>query len=258
MSRLTGRIALVTGAETGIGAATARALAREGCAVAINYLEDREAAESVRDAVLQAGARATLVEGDVGCEPDVARIFATCRNELGVPSILVNNAGTNGKNVHVGDMTVEQWDEMLRVNLRGPFLCSRAFVRERRGQRGPAHVVNVSSIHEDVAVRGFADYDASKAGLLALTRTLALEVAPLGIGVNAVAPGMILTPMNASAADDPAELREKTSHVPLKRAGRPDEIAATIVYLCTTDAAYITGTSIRIDGGLSLESGQGA
>ncbi|GAC1562456.1 MAG: 3-oxoacyl-[acyl-carrier-protein] reductase [Vulcanimicrobiaceae bacterium] len=258
MARLSGRVAIVTGAESGIGAATARALAADGCAVAINYLSDREAAESVRDAVLAAGARATLVAGDVGSDVDVARIFAACASDLGIPSILVNNAGTNGTGVHVADMTVDQWDATIRVNLRGPFLCARAFVRERRGRPGPAAIVNVSSIHEDIAVRGFADYDASKAALLALTRTLALEVAALGMTVNSVAPGMILTAMNAAAANDPAALEEKTAHVPLRRAGKAEEIAALVVYLCGADAAYVTGESIRIDGGLSLETGQGA
>jgi len=230
--RLAGRIAIVTGAERGIGAAVATALA--------------------------ASARATIVAGDVGDEADVAEIFAACESEFGLPSILVNNAGTNGTGVHVGDMTVEQWDAMLRINLRGPFLCALAFVRGRRGAQGPATIVNVSSIHGDVAVRGFADYDASKAGLLALTRTRALEVAALGMTVNAIAPGMTLTAMNASAEADPNEREEKTSHIPLRRAGRADEIAATVVYLCTPAAAYITDTSIRIDGGLSLETGQGA
>jgi glucose 1-dehydrogenase len=256
--RLTGQIAIVTGAESGIGAATARALGAEGCSVAINYVKSEDDANAVRDAVIQSGARAIVVKGDVSNEDDVGSLFSTCANELGKPTILINSAGVNGQTVEVADMTADQWDATLGANLRGPFLTSRAFIRERRTKREPARIVNVSSIHEDVVVLGYADYDASKAGLLALSRTLAVEAAPHNITVNCVAPGMILTPMNADAQDDPNEREEKSQHIPLKRPGKPEEVAALIVFLCTSDAAYITGTSLRIDGGLSLNTGQGA
>jgi glucose 1-dehydrogenase len=256
--RLDGQIAIVTGAESGIGAAIAKALGSEGCAVAINYIKSEDDANGVRDAVIQGGARAIVVKGDVGDEGDVSALFAACANELGAPTILINNAGVNGKTIEVADMSADQWDATLRINLRGPFLCSRAFLRERRTKREPARIVNVSSIHEDVVVLGYADYDASKAGLLALTRTLALEAATHNVTVNCIAPGMILTPMNAEAQDDAGKREDAASHIPLKRPGKPEEIAALAVYLCTSDAAYITGTSIRIDGGLSLNTGQGA
>lgn len=258
LHRLEDRIAIVTGAESGIGAATALALAAEGCAVAINYHTDRETAEAVRAGALRLGVRAIIIEADVADEASVAAMFTACENELGSCNILVSNAGVNAKTVSVADMPVEEWDKTIATNLRGAFLCARAFVRARRGKSGPGRIVMVSSIHEDVAVPGWSDYDASKAGLLAFTKTLALEVAPLGITANAVAPGMILTAMNAEAQADPNVLEEKTAHVPLHRAGTAEEIAAAIVFLCTEAAGYITGTSLRIDGGLSLMAGQGA
>ncbi len=150
MANLDDRIAIVTGAETGIGAATARALGAAGCAVAINYLEDEASATKVRDAILAAGARAIIVAGDVGSEADVARLFATCGSELGVPSIVVNNAGTNSKGMHVGDMTLEQWDEMLRVNLR-----VGSHVRTR--SRAVARASSSSSANASAANARFGD-----------------------------------------------------------------------------------------------------
>jgi glucose 1-dehydrogenase len=256
--QLRDQIAIVTGGESGIGAATARALGAAGAAVAINYLEKREDAERVRDDLIRNGARAIVIGGDVGDEDDVVRLFATCATELGTPTILINSAGINGKGVQVADMTAGQWDTMLRANLRGAFLCGREFIRARRAKTGPGRIVNVTSIHEDIVVPGFADYDVSKAGMHALTRTLAVEVGALGITVNSVAPGMILTAMNQEAQDDPNALESKTSHIPLRRAGKPEEVAGLITYVCTNEAGYISGASLRIDGGLSLQSGQGA
>jgi glucose 1-dehydrogenase len=256
--KLHDQIAIVTGGESGIGAATARALGAAGAAIAINYLDKREDAEGVRDDVIRTGARAIIIAGDVGHEDDVIRLFATCATELGTPTILINSAGINGKSVQVADMTADQWDTMLRANLRSTFLCAREFVRARRAKTGSGRIVNVTSIHEDIVVAGFADYDVSKAGMHALTRTLAVEVGALGITVNSVAPGMILTAMNQVAQDDPNALESKTSHIPLRRAGKPEEVAALISYVCTNEAGYISGASLRIDGGLSLNSGQGA
>ncbi len=255
---LSGRIAIVTGAESGIGAASVTALAAAGADVVINFLSDRKAAGRVAEAAIKMGVRAAVKQADVGKEQDVIDLFASCTSELGSPTILVNSAGRNGQGVHVADMPLTQWSETLRVNLTSAFLCSRELIRERRGKNGTSSIINISSIHEDIPVPGFADYDASKAGMLALTRTLSLEAAATGIAVNSIAPGMILTPMNEEAEENVSVREEKTQHIPLRRAGKPEEVAALVVYLCTKDAGYITGASVRIDGGLSLRTGQGA
>jgi glucose 1-dehydrogenase len=258
MKELQGQVAIVTGGSSGIGAATVEALAAAGCSVLIDYIQEKAAAEQVCAAATALGGRAALVQADIGTEEGVQELFNGCRAALGVPNILINNAGVNAKGVSVADMPLEQWQRTLQVNLTGPFLCSREFVRERRGREGLARIVNVSSIHEDVVFKGYADYDASKGGLLAFTRTLAFEVARLNIAVNAVAPGMVLTAMNAEAQNDPSVLEQKIEHIPLGRAGTAKEIAAVIVFLCKQDSSYITGASIRVDGGLSLNTGQGA
>jgi glucose 1-dehydrogenase len=256
--RLDGCVAIVTGGSTGIGAATVVALASHGASVCIDYMGSEAAAERVCEDATRSGGRAMRVEADISTEEGVGKLFAECRGELGVPNVLVNNAGVNAQGVHVADMSLEQWNKTLRVNLTGPFLCSRAFVRERRGRSGMARIINVSSIHEEIVFRGFADYDASKAGLWAFTRTLALEVAPQGIAVNGIAPGMVLTEMNEEALRDPKVLEEKTEHIPVHRAGKPQDIAGVIAFLCMDESSYITGASIRVDGGLSLNTGQGA
>jgi len=256
---LHGAIAIVTGGATGIGAATVKALAAEGCAVVVDYVGDEKiAAQKVCAEAERLGARAIAVEGDISTEGGVCAVFDACQAQLGLADILVNSAGVNGQGIHVADMPLEQWQKTLSVNLTGPFLCSREFVRRLRGKNKTGRIVNVSSVHEEIVFKGFADYDSSKAGLLSLTRTLAFEVASIGIRVNAVSPGMVLTSMNEEAQDDPAALEQKTEHIPMRRAATPDDIASIVVFLCKGDSAYITGTSIRADGGLSLNTGQGA
>jgi glucose 1-dehydrogenase len=251
-------VAVVTGADSGIGAETAVALGARGCAVVVDYIDDEASVGEVCGRITRAGGRALAVKADVRNEDGVANLFAQTLAAFGTPTILVNNAGVNMRGVHVADMTLGQWEDTLRVNLTGPFLCSRAFVRERRGKNGEGRIVNISSVHEELVFAGAADYDASKYGLLGFARTLALEAAALHIRVNNVAPGMILTAMNAEAASDPGVLEEKSEHIPLRRAGKAEEVAGAVVFLCSKAGAYVTGTSIRIDGGLSLNAGQGA
>jgi len=255
---LADHVAIVTGAASGIGAAIAVALGGEGAAVLVDHLDDDREVRAVCERVMKAGGRAETIRADVGDEAGVDAMFAAARDAFGTPTILVNNAGINGGETHVADMTLDRWEKTLRANLTGAFLCSRAFVRERRGKSGIGRIVNISSIHEDVVFKGSADYDASKYGLLGFAQTLAYEVAALDIRVNNVAPGMILTPMNEDAVRDPGVREERSQHIPLRRPGTPEEVARLVVYLCGDDAAYITGTSIRIDGGLGLTVGQGA
>jgi NAD(P)-dependent dehydrogenase (short-subunit alcohol dehydrogenase family) len=258
MGLLDGRIALVTGGESGIGAACAEALGEAGADVAVLYFKDSDAAGAVRDKVIGHGRSAIIVQADVGDEKAVERAFAATRDQLGLPDLLVNSAGLNMSGVAVADMELAQWDRLIRTDLTGAFLTSRALVRGLRDAKKPGRIVNISSIHSRAVRAGGADYCSAKAGLDNLTRTMAVECGPLKIRVNAIAPGMILTPMNRRAESDPAYLAEAEKHIPWGRAGRPEEVADLAVYLCSDKSDYITGAVIVVDGGLTLEQALGA
>jgi glucose 1-dehydrogenase len=256
--KLAGSIAIVTGSDSGIGQATAAELAAAGADVCVTYHTDEEGANTTRGMVEAAGRRAIVLQVDVRNEDEIGRMFDRTIEALGVPDILVNNAAVNADGTHLADMESDDFDRVLRTNLYGPFYACRRFVRERRGKGGGGRIINVTSVHEEIPTGGGSAYDASKGGLRMLTRGLSLEVADDRITVNNVAPGMILTPMNEEAQEDPEKLAEATSNIPWKRAGRPEEVARLIVYLASTDADYITGSSFFIDGGLRRMLGQGA
>ena len=255
---LSGRIALVTGGESGIGAACVAALAAAGADVGLVYYDDRDAGDASAAVVTGLGRKAIAVRADVGKEANVEAAFDAVEKAIGVPDILVNSAGKNMSGVKVADMSTEQWQDLLATDLTGCFFTSRRFVRNLKGTGRPGAIINITSIHSAVMRAGGADYDAAKGGQTNLTRTLSLEVAEFGITVNAIAPGMILTPMNSRAMTDAAYRRGLEKSIPLKRAGRPDEVAGVAVFLASPAAAYITGSTVTIDGGLSLELGQGA
>lgn len=265
-AKLAGHVALVTGAGSGIGRASAVAFAREGAAVVINYLSDEDDAEETRRQVEEAGGSAVVVQADVGVEAEVERLFVRAEQALGPVTILMNNAGADASGTQVADLSLDDWSKMIASNLTGPFLCARRFIRAARAHQGSGHtssqvsgkIINVTSVHEDVPRAGGADYCATKGGLRNLTRCLALELADDQITVNNLAPGMVLTPMNQAAIDDPAVRDQQVQSIPFKRAARPEEIAALAVYLASRDADYVTGTTIFIDGGLMRHMGQGA
>jgi glucose 1-dehydrogenase len=255
---LAGGTAIVTGSDSGIGQAIAAELALAGADVCITYHTDEDGAGETRGMVEAAGRRAIVMQVDVREETQVERMFERTVEALGTPDILVNNAAVNADGTHVVDMETDAWDRVLRTNLYGPFFCCRRFIRERRTAGGGGRIINITSVHEEIPMVGAGAYDATKAGLRLLTRTLALEVADDRITVNNIAPGMILTPMNQEALDHPETRDEKTRHIPWKRAGRPEEVAKLAVYLASTDADYVTGASFFIDGGLRMKMGQGA
>ena len=256
--QLKGQIAVITGAESGIGRAIAKQFAAEGADVAVVYHVDEKSAAEVMAAVEAAGRRAFIVKADVGKPADVEQIFTACRGKLGLPTILVNSAGIDAVGVHVADMRIEDWEARIRTNLTGPFLMCRLFIRGLRDAKKPGKIINISSVHQEIPHAGGAGYDASKGGLRNLTTTLALELAPLKINVNNLAPGMVLTAMNQDAIDDPEKLKEQVQSIPWKRAAQPEEVARLALYLASPDADYVTGATFIIDGGLIVNTGQGA
>ncbi len=244
--RLEGKVALVTGAGSGIGEATARRFAREGAIVVANDV-DVEMARSVVTDLQRDGVRALAVGADVTKRAEVEAMMNHVVGEFGRLDVLVNNAGIN-RDAMSHKMTEEQWDQVLSVNLKGTFLCAQAALARMR-ERGWGRVINTSSIGS-LGNIGQANYAASKAGVIGLTRTLALEYAKYGITVNCVAPGPVMTRMLASV---PEAIREKiVARVPTGRIARPDEIAAVHAFLASEDAAYITGQVLFVDGGMSV------
>ncbi len=256
--RLKGELAIVTGADSGIGQATAIAFAREGADVIITYLHDREGAGHTAQQVELAGRKATVYQTDQRASKNVQVLFRDACATIGTPTILVNNAGIDALGKPVKDMTDEDWKDTLRTNLFGPFYFCRAFIRALEGSGKHGTILNVTSVHQEIPRAGASAYDVSKGGLRNLTTTLALELAESDINVNNIAPGMVLTPMNQSAIDDPKVLEEQVQSIPMKRAARPEEIAHVAVFLASGQARYIHGATIVVDGALMLFQGQGA
>jgi glucose 1-dehydrogenase len=249
---------IVTGAESGIGAACAEAFGATGARVAVLFHSDQVAADVTAGAVRQAGGEAMTVQVAVDDEGSVDQAFGTVEAQWGPADVLVNSAGLNMSGVTVRDMTLAQWQRMLDTDLTGAFLTSRRFLTGRGEAKGDATILQISSIHAYAMRAGGADYCAAKGGLTNLVDTLAIEEAPRGIRVNAIEPGMILTPMNAKAQTDPAYRASLEKNIPIGRAGNASEVADLAVFLASDKARYITGARIVIDGGLSLMQALGA
>jgi len=244
--RLQGKIALVTGAQQGIGRAIALGLARAGADVGINYLDDRPAAEKVLEEVRAAGRRAVVVQADVGRPAETQAMVARVAGELGGLDVLVNNAGVFPR-VPFLEMRESDWDLVLDVNLKGGFFCAQAAARAMlaAGRRGS--IINLASQAIRGSVRG-VHYSASKGGVVAMTRAMALELAPHGIRVNAIAPGLTDTAQPRYGHSE-VELQALASAVPLGRMALPDDIASVAVFLASDDAGFMTGQTVHVNGG---------
>ncbi len=249
---------IVTGAESGIGAACAEAFGTTGARVAVLFHSDQAAADVTAQAVRKAGGEAITVQAEVNDEDSVEKAFAAVEAQWGAADVLVNSAGLNMSGVTVRDMTLAQWQRLIDTDLTGAFLTSRRFLTGRGEAKGDAAILHISSIHAYAVRAGGADYCAAKGGLSNLVETLAIEEAPRGIRVNAIEPGMILTPMNAKAQADPVYRRTLEQNIPIGRAGNASEVADLAVFLASDKARYITGARIVIDGGLSLMQALGA
>jgi len=260
MKGLKGKTALVTGASSGIGQAIALRLAQEGCNVAINYRSNLGAAEATAAEAMQraceqlaggCGMSAVPIQGDVGKEADIVRVVSNTIEQFGGLDILVNNAGIQTERLS-HEITGEDFDRVIGVNLKGAFLGSREAIKHWLERQSTGVIINVSSVHEVIPRPRYLTYSMSKGGMGNLTKTLALEYADRGIRVNAIAPGATITPINEAWTEDPEKQEEVESYIPLGRAGTSDEMAAAVAFLASDEAAYITGQTLFIDGGLTL------
>lgn len=258
---LEGQKALVTGANSGIGRAVAVELGRAGADVAVNYVVEPEAADAVCATIQQCGSDAFAVQADVADEGQVSAMFAQVIERFGTLDILVNNAGIQ-RDAAFDEMTLEQWRTVIDVNLTGQFLCAREAIREfkRRGVKkevscAAGKIICMSSVHELVPWAGHVNYAASKGGVMLLMKSMAQEVAPYRIRVNSIGPGAIRTPINRPAWETEEAYEKLMALVPYKRIGEPEDIARAAVWLASDEADYITGTTLFIDGGMTLYPG---
>jgi len=252
------RCVVVTGGESGIGAACAAAFAEAGDRVAVFYFKDVNAAVQVAEQVDRAGGEALTVQCNVADEASVEKAFDTVERKWGAPTVLINSAGINMSGLTVRAMPSAVWLRMLATDLTGAFFVSRRFLKGLDDGKPSAAIVHISSIHAEAVRAGGADYCAAKAGLANLVRTLAVEEAGKGVRVNAIEPGMILTPMNGRAMKDAAYRRSLEKNIPMGRAGTAEEIARIARWLASDEAGYMTGATVVADGGLSLLQGLGA
>jgi len=258
---LKGQAALVTGADSGIGKGVALAFARAGAKVVINYAHHHEAADELVNEIKSFGGEAFACQADVSKEDQVQAMFGKMFGQYGTIDILVNNAGLQ-KDAALVDMTLEQWQTVLDVNLTGQFLCSREAAKEfiKRGvvegrSRAAGKIICMSSVHEVIPWAGHANYATSKGGIMLLMKSMAQELAPHKIRVVGIGPGAIQTPINKSAWETPEALEKLLTLIPYNRIGQPDDVGRLATWLASDEADYITGTTIFVDGGMTLYPG---
>ena len=252
--QLDAKVAIVTGADSGIGRAIAIELAKAGATVVVNYAHNQQKAEEVRQTIEQSQGKALVIQADVSQYQQAVGLIQQTVEHFNRLDIMVNNAGME---IHNGflDVTEEQWDRVLSVDLKGAFFCAQAAAREMVKRKTPGRIINVSSVHEDIPMPKNAPYCCAKGGLRMMTRTSCLELAPYNITVNNIAPGAVDTPIDADVKADPEKMNALLAEIPLHRMGQPEEIGKLALYLASDASAYVTGSTFIIDGGLSVNTG---
>ncbi len=250
LKRLSGRVALVTGGSRGIGRAIALRLAREGARVAIDFVAHIREAEEVIAQLKDLGVQTACIQADVSNADSARTLVREAARALGKVDVVVNNAGVE-KYAPFWDITEADYDKVLGVNLKGAFFIAQEFARQHIASKSAGKIINISSVHEVLPFPGFAPYCLAKGALGMLTRTLAIELAPFGITVNGVAPGAIETDINQSVLRDPELTSALLAKIPLRRMGKPDEVAGIVAFLASSEADYVTGSTYFVDGGLT-------
>ena len=249
MARFDGKVAIVTGSSSGIGEGIAIRLASEGASVVIDYLSHPDSAQQVGDKIKAAGGKAIILQADVTKTADVANLVEQAYAQLGGCDILVNNAGVE-KHAPFLEATEADYNLVLDTNLKAAFFLTQRFCQKLAEAKKPGRVINISSVHEDMVFPNFASYCAAKGGIRMLMRDLAMELGPLGITVNNVAPGAISTPINASLLANAVELKALLNNIPLGRMGTVDDVSGVVAFLASDEGAYVTGSTYFVDGGL--------
>jgi glucose 1-dehydrogenase len=252
--RLENKVAVVTGSSSGIGEAIALAFAAEGAAVVVNYSRHEDSAQKVLDKIENAGGKGLVVGADVSDPKEVEAMVQQAISTFGRLDIMVNNAGMERKMPFL-ETPFEVWQETIAVNLTGAWLGCQAAAKQMVAQGEGGRIINVSSVHEDLAMPTNSPYCATKGGVRMLMRTLAVELAPHDITVNNIAPGAIETPMDAPLEQDPDEMKELLSEIPLGRMGKPEEVANMALFLASGDSSYVTGSTLFVDGGMIRHAG---
>lgn len=247
--KLEGKVALVTGSSQGIGQAIAIRLAEEGADIVIDYRSHPEGAEETKAKVEATGRQGLVIKADLGVVSDVRQMIEAGSQHFSKLDILVNNAGIE-KNASFWEVTEADYDSVVNVNLKGVFFATQALVQHLIETKRPGKIINISSVHEELPFPHFTSYCASKGGVKMMMRNLAVELGPLGITINNVAPGAIETPINTQLLNDPEKLGAVIKNIPLGRLGQPSDVAALVAFLASPDADYITGTTFFVDGGL--------
>ena len=248
--KLEGKTVLITGGSQGIGQGIAFRLAEEGADIAVDYVGNSESADATVAQIQKRGRRALAVQADISSVDQIHRMMKQVVDSLGGVDVLINNAGVE-KHASIWEATEHDYDLVLTINLKGAFFASQAFVQHRMAEKKPGKIINVSSVHEELPFPHFTSYCASKGGMKMMMRNLSIELAPYGITVNNIAPGAIETPINTALLNDPPKLKALLDNIPLARLGQVSDVAGVAAFLASSDADYITGTTIVVDGGLT-------
>ena len=247
---LEGKVALVTGSSQGIGQAIAAYLAKEGADIVIDYRSHPDGAKETLAKVEAAGRKGHIVQSDLSLISDVRKLVSEGIGHFGKLDILVNNAGVDGKNADFWTITEADYDAVLNINLKGTFFTTQSFVQHLIETKRTGKIINISSTHEEMAFPHFTSYCASKGCVKMMMRNLAVELGPMGITINNIAPGAIETPINTKLLNDPVKLNSLKQNIPLGRLGKPEDIAPMVAFLASAAADYVTGATFFVDGGL--------